>query len=93
MKFKSEDIIEKFGQHTQCYLTGKPIDLLGENVFHFDHKQPLRQGGDNSIDNLGITTKEANMAKADLTQEQFLALCKEVLEHDGYEVHKIDTCS
>ena len=29
---------------------------------------------------------DANFAKGNLTKEEFISLCKEVLEHNGYEV-------
>jgi len=40
------------------------------------------------LGNLGLTTKEANRAKADLNVEDFFLLCKKVLEHNGYKVIK-----
>ena len=38
---------------------------------------------------MGLACKEANMAKSDMTVDEFFNLCKEVLEHNGYKVNKI----
>lgn len=86
--FTPEDVIKKFGNNTICYLTGRAIDITKGRSYNFDHKIPVSRGGDNSIDNLGICTKQVNMAKSDLTPEEFFSLCKEVLEYNGYKVEK-----
>lgn len=83
-----QEVQDKFGEHTICYLTGEPIDVTKPRTYHFDHKVPVSKNGDNSIDNLGICTKEVNMAKRDLTPDEFIALCKKVLIHNGYKVEK-----
>ena len=82
-----EDIIEKFGLETKCYLTGKNINLEKDN-FNFDHIIPSCRGGYNTIDNLGITTPEANISKSYMILDEYLNLCKEVLENFGYKVIK-----
>lgn len=87
--FTYKDVISKFGEDTVCYLTGKAINLFADD-FNFDHIVPICQGGSGNIDNLGITTKRANMAKSDMTVKEFLELCKEVLEYNGYIVQKED---
>jgi 5-methylcytosine-specific restriction endonuclease McrA len=51
---------------------------------------PVSRGGDNSLENLGITCKAANQAKGDLTVEEFLKLCADVLTYNGFKVEKID---
>lgn len=83
-----DEVQDKFGTNTTCYLTGDAIDVNKPRTYHFDHKVPVSKNGDNSIDNLGICTKEANMAKRDLTPDEFIALCKKVLIHQGYTVTK-----
>jgi hypothetical protein len=45
-------------------------------------------GGESSFENLGIARPEANRAKADLTIEEFIGLCKDVLVNFGYSVEK-----
>lgn len=44
--------------------------------------------GSNDLDNLGIACRDANRAKWDLMLEEFILLCKQVLEKQGYEVNK-----
>jgi predicted transcriptional regulator len=78
--FTVEDVINKFGENLECYLTGDKIDIYKPRTYHFDHKTPPCKGGDNSIDNLGICTKEANMAKSDSTLEEFLVFCQKVID-------------
>jgi 5-methylcytosine-specific restriction endonuclease McrA len=86
--FTWQDVIARFGQETECYLTGRKIDLLQPSTYQFDHIQPVSRGGASTIDNLGICCKEANAAKSDLSVAGLLALCKEMLEHNGYAVQK-----
>lgn len=74
-KFTVEDVINKFGITPKCYLTGIEIDIYQPRTYHFDHKIPISRGGDNSIENLGICTKQANMAKTDMTEEEFITFC------------------
>lgn len=38
---------------------------------------------------MGLSCSTANMAKGDLLLEEFIALCKEVLENFGFEVTKL----
>jgi 5-methylcytosine-specific restriction endonuclease McrA len=86
--FNWQDVIEKFGWETHCYLTGRPINIKSPKDYHFDHINPVSKGGSNTLDNLGITCCAANKAKNDLSVSEFLTLCKEVLEHNGYKVKK-----
>ena len=75
------------GWQTKCYLTGRPIDLRKDD-YNFDHIQPISKGGNCELENLGLTCPEANASKTNLTLEEYLALCKEVLENFGYKVTK-----
>lgn len=84
--FTIDDVISKFGENPKCYLTGKQLNIHEPRTYAFDHILPVTRGGDNSIDNLGLCSKEANQAKFNMTNEEFFALCKQVLEHNGYEV-------
>ncbi len=86
--FNYHDILEIYGEKTKCYLTGKEIDLKQPRTYSFDHIVPATRGGDNSFKNLGICTKEVNFAKSDLLVDEFLQLCKEVLEYNGFEVKR-----
>jgi len=71
-----------------CYLSGRPIDLENSRSYHLDHIIAHSKGGKNTLKNLGVACKEANMAKNDLSVTEFIALCKEVCEHNGYNVLK-----
>lgn len=88
LSFSWQDVIDKFGWHTICYLTGMPIDLREPKSYQFDHIVPYSRGGSWTLDNLGIACKRANQAKADMTVEELLDFCKTILEHHGYEVYK-----
>ena len=79
--FTIEDVINKFGENPKCYLTGDPINIYETSSYHFDHILPRSKGGNNSIENLGICTKEANMAKSNLTLNEFIKLCQKVIDN------------
>ena len=72
----------------KCYLTGRPIDINNFNTYEFDHIIPRSRGGEDTFENLGITTPEANYAKGNLTVDEFIELCTDVLENFGYKVSK-----
>jgi 5-methylcytosine-specific restriction endonuclease McrA len=86
VKFTTEDFLNKIGDNPKCYLTGRDIDLSGSRLWNIDHVMPLAKGGDNSLDNCNITCRDANMSKSDMTLDEYLKLCKEVLENFGYKV-------
>lgn len=78
-----EDIKKIAELNPRCYLSGRPLNYDDPQSFHFDHKIPASQGGDNSLENLGIASQEANMAKSDMALEYFLDLCEDILRHNG----------
>lgn len=84
--FTVDDVIEKFGENPTCYLTGEPINIQKPSTYQFDHLIPKSRGGDNSLDNLGICTKQANLSKSNMTPDEFYHFCKRILEHQGYTV-------
>ena len=84
--FTSDDVINKFGEHPVCYLTGEPIDIYQPRTYQFDHIIPKSRGGDNSLDNLGICTTKANQAKRDMTPDEFINLCKKVVNHNNQQL-------
>ncbi len=85
--FKWNDVIEKFGENTKCYLSGEEINLY-ENNYNLDHILPTSRGGNNSLDNLGITHKIVNSMKSDLTPDELIEWCKKILEYNGYVIKK-----
>lgn len=77
------DIKKIAEENPVCYLSGRPLNYQDPQSFHFDHKIPVSQGGDNSLENLGIASQEANIAKSDMSLEYFLDLCEDILRHHG----------
>ena len=73
---------------SKCYLTGRDIDLSNGPSYSIDHINPYYISKDNSIDNMALACKDANQSKSYMTVEEYLSLCKEVLEYNGYTVLK-----
>ena len=82
MTFKPKDLLEKIGDNPVCYLTGRKIDLLDGKSYHLDHIVPKDKGGSNTLDNCNIACKDANQAKGNLLYNEFILLCKEVLDYN-----------
>lgn len=81
-----QDVVNKFGDKPKCYLTGQELDIQSPRTYNFDHIIPVSKGGPNSLDNLGICTRDANTAKNDMLLDDFIELCKRVLLNQGYEI-------
>lgn len=88
IKVTLDEVLNKIGNNPTCYLTGEPIDLLQPKTYALDHIIPVSQNGPNTIENLGICTKQANACKSNLNHEQFIEFCKKILEHHGYTVNQ-----
>lgn len=86
--FTVNDVLQKFKDNPRCYLSGKYIDLNDPSSYQFDHIVPISRGGSCNLTNLGLTTKTANNAKYNLTPEEFIELCKEILIYQGYTITK-----
>lgn len=84
--FSSKDFLKKMTDNPICYLTGRNIDLTSPKTYQCDHIIPVSRGGRNALDNMGLTCKEANMAKSNMSFDEFINLCKEVLVHNGYKI-------
>lgn len=83
-----KNVLSHFGKNPKCYLTGRKIDLTKTSSYHFDHIIPRTKGGENTLENLGLLCKDANIAKYNKTSEEFISLCREILENNGYKITK-----
>lgn len=88
LPFSSKEFIEKLELNPRCYLTGRPIDLWKPKTYQCDHIIPIGKGGPSTLDNLGLTCRDANQSKSDMTLEEYLQLCKEVLIHNGFKISR-----
>lgn len=75
------------GQDGRCGLTGRPLDF---DDMQLDHKIPRSRGGDNSFENLRWTCREANQAKRNLMDDEFLLLCNQVAQWIGERILEAD---
>ena len=64
-------------QRGRCALTGQKLDRSAQ----LDHKNPRSKGGNDRIENLQWLTQTANLAKRDLTNDEFIGLCKLIVQH------------
>lgn len=67
-------------QDYRCALSGRP---LTPETASLDHIVPVRDGGRHTIENVQVLHKEVNRAKSTLAHEQFVQLCREVVDHAG----------
>jgi hypothetical protein len=67
--FTIEDLIAK--HNNKCYLTGRDIDLGDSKSYQLDHIDSASSGGDSTLENCGLSCKQANWAKGDMTLEEF----------------------
>lgn len=81
--FTLEDVLNKIGPNPKCALSGVDIDINKPSTYQFDHIVPRNRGGNNSLENLQITTKIVNQAKRDMTQDEFINLCRLVVENNS----------
>lgn len=63
-------------QQFTCALTGRRLE---PETASLDHVIPLTQGGGHVIENTQVLHRDVNRAKGLLTNEQFIALCREVV--------------
>ena len=86
--FGLQTLLSDIGTDPVCYITGSKIDLEETSSYHLDHKIPKCRGGDNSLDNCGLVLSDVNFAKHKMSLEDFVEMCKTVVEGNGYEVKK-----
>ena len=75
------DYINKILKSPTCYLTGSLINLEDGSTYQLDHITPISKGGDCSCDNMGLTLRNANMSKFDMTLSEYISLCKKVVNN------------
>ena len=63
-------------QGCRCVLTGETLTPKTASV---DHKMPLSRGGGHGLPNLQWLTTRANRAKGQLTNDEFIELCRAVV--------------
>ena len=80
--------ISKILSTTECYLTGRPINVLNREEWSLDHKHPRSRGGTNSIHNMGVAASLVNRSKQNMTVQEFIDMCHDVLKNNGYVVYK-----
>lgn len=81
MSFTVEEFLKKIGDNPICSLTGRTINLSDSRSYQLDHIIPRSKGGDSSLDNCQLTCREANQAKHELTLDEFITLCREVVAY------------
>lgn len=86
--FTIEEFVNKIGNNPKCYLSGEPIDLYNPKSYSIDHIHPSSKGGDNSLNNAELISYCVNKMKDNLSIEEFIQKCKQVLEYNGYCVNK-----
>ena len=69
-------------QRLICPLTGKK---LTRDSISLDHIKPITNGGTNSLDNLRFITRQANVAKHEMSDADFLSFCKDIVNHHVLE--------
>jgi hypothetical protein len=72
-------------QEHRCALTGRPLTPATAAV---DHKDPPAAGGSHCLSNLQILDCRVNLAKGGLTQDEFKAICREVVAYEQEQARR-----
>jgi 5-methylcytosine-specific restriction endonuclease McrA len=70
------DMLEKQGY--RCALTGRQLTPETASI---DHIVPIKRGGTNELTNIQIIDKTVNLAKASMTQDEFVQVCRDVVAY------------
>lgn len=62
-------------QGGKCALSGRDLDMK----FEVDHIVPRSRGGGDDLSNLRLVCKAANQAKRSLLDDEFIALCRDIV--------------
>lgn len=81
-KFTLRDLIVYLGNNPICFYTGVSINLENANEYSLDHKIPISRGGSRSLDNLALSSQKINYMKHNLTPEEFLKSCRDVVSYN-----------
>ena len=68
-------------QQHRCALTGRS---LTPDTASLDHIIPVRCGGEHVVENTQVLHKDVNRAKTTMTNEEFIQLCREVVEYAAH---------
>lgn len=79
MNFTPQELMDKISPSPKCYLTGDNINLEDSRSYELDHIIPRSKGGDNSLENCGVTVKMANRVKTDLVIDELIEICEKIL--------------
>lgn len=69
-------------QQYRCALTGR---RLTPETAALDHIIPVRRDGEHVIENTQVLHKDVNRAKGSLTNEEFIGMCREVVDHATHQ--------
>lgn len=87
-KFHYKTAYKKIFNNPICYLTGRKIQLENPRSYHLDHITPTSKGGKNDFKNMGLSCRDANIGKGDMSREEFINMCIDVCNHNGCVVIK-----
>ena len=72
------ELVESQGY--RCALTGEEMTPSTATV---DHKTPLTRGGEHALENAQAVMDYVNTAKGQMTNEEFIAMCRAVVRTHG----------
>lgn len=70
-----------------CPISGRQ---LTPETASLDHTMPLGRGGEHALHNICIIDHQINLAKGTMTSEEFIAMCREVVEYQSKPVARDD---
>lgn len=80
------NMIRKMGNIPRCYLTGLKINLENLKEYSFDHKIPRSKGGEDTLDNCELCSRDVNQMKHDLKLEKFLIFSVKIFCHQPEKI-------
>ncbi|TWT44989.1 hypothetical protein RAS1_14090 [Phycisphaerae bacterium RAS1] len=73
----TRDLLDLLHAHRyRCALSGRVLEPANAAM---DHVLPVSRGGRHSIENIQLLEKAVNRAKGTMTNEEFIAMCREVV--------------